>query len=329
MSAELQDLPRVTSAHAGLSRLLASRQTRFRTDIASRSCDLELSPSQQPFISSFLLHLDINGNAITIGLDNQAVTLLLPGKLDHHAVTALPDDLLMAALHYSLIPSLQQLSQLFGVSIAMTGLAPVREELASGLTITVDYQGEICTARAALSDTVWELLHQLPRNEPEEKPDIPLWIGLELGRSLLSKQDIQDLETGDIVFLQQYVSGSQLIIRLNAQTSFLGEAEDHQITILQRIAPMDDSQDMSEEQAEETQDGVNLSDIAVELLFEIGRQQFSIEDLAAIKPGYIFDLERPIEQPVRIRANGKVIAECQLVQVDNRLGAKIARLVKE
>ena len=45
-----------------------------------------------------------------------------------------------------------------------------------------------------------------------------------------------------------------------------------------------------------------------------------------MQPGYVFDLDRPIEQPVQIRANGKLIAQCELVQIDNRLGARITTL---
>ncbi len=71
---------------------------------------------------------------------------------------------------------------------------------------------------------------------------------------------------------------------------------------------------------------VDLSDMQVELLFELGRQHFTADEILAMQPGYIFDLDRPIEQPVQIRANGKVIAECKLVQIEDRLGAVITGL---
>ena len=78
---------------------------------------------------------------------------------------------------------------------------------------------------------------------------------------------------------------------------------------------------------EEAEGMVSLAELDIELLFEIGTQTLSLEDLQSIEPGYVFELDRPLEQPVRVRANGKVIAECQLVQVNNRLGARIVRII--
>lgn len=333
MTAEIQDLPRVTPDHARLSQLLASRQTLFQVAMADAPCQLELSPSQHDFTPDFLLQLDVGGQPLAIGLDNQAVSLLLPGQLDHQAVAGLPHDLLMAALHHGLAASLQQLSHDLRRSVAMSGLIPAEEAMASGLTLTVDSQGQLGVARVPFCETLWEIIRQLPRQQPEAVPNIPVQVSLELGRAVLSPEELQGLESGDIVFLQKHVSDQQLIIRVNARTAFLAVTEDCQATILQRIAPMDDEQDYPDSHdaesltEDEAQDGVNLSDIAIELLFEVGRQQLTVQELAALQPGHVFDLERPMEQPVRIRVNGRVIAECQLVQIDNRLGARISRLV--
>lgn len=85
---------------------------------------------------------------------------------------------------------------------------------------------------------------------------------------------------------------------------------------------------MANDQMHHDQNPIDLSDIDVELVFEVGRQQFSAEEVQSLQPGHIFDLDRPIEQPVRVKAGGKVIAECQLVQINNRLGARITHIVE-
>lgn len=93
---------------------------------------------------------------------------------------------------------------------------------------------------------------------------------------------------------------------------------------------MDNYEEQEQEVQQTSQEAegmVSLAELDIELLFEIGTQTLSLEDLQSIEPGYVFELDRPLEQPVRVRANGKVIAECQLVQVNNRLGARITRII--
>ncbi len=331
MTAELLELPKVTPDYVNLGRLLTSRQTKHPLTIAEHQGTLSLSACENTSPLDYQLILEINNESVTIALEKQAISFLLPGNLDHQAVTALPNDLLMAALHYNFTPSLQQFAQLFGISANLKGLEVSNQQNSSGtgLDMTINIGGTVCKAQTPLCQTVFSLLNGLSLKPHEKHADLPVWAGLELGRTLLSADEIKSLELGDIVFLQQYVTGQHLIIRVNSQLAFLGEAEDSQITIQQRIAPMEEEQEHQEEHhADESQEGIDLSNIAIELLFEIGRQQFNASEVEQMQPGYIFDLDRPIEQPVRIRANGKVIAECQLVQIENRLGAKIIELKK-
>ena len=84
---------------------------------------------------------------------------------------------------------------------------------------------------------------------------------------------------------------------------------------------------MEDDQMHQEQEPIDLSDIEIDLLFEVGRQQFSAQEVQSLQPGHVFELDRPIEQPVRVRAGGKLIAECQLVQINNRLGARITKIV--
>ena len=158
----------------------------------------------------------------------------------------------------------------------------------------------------------------LPVQHTEPETDTPFWVGLELGRAWVSQEEAKSLGIGDIVFFHHHVTGQQLIIRVDASTAFLGEANNSQITIKHRMEPMEDEFDENGQ--------LDLSNLEVELLFEVGRQMFTTQQLQQLQPGYIFELDRPIEQPVRIRVNGKVIAECQLVQINNRLGARVTQI---
>jgi type III secretion protein Q len=48
-----------------------------------------------------------------------------------------------------------------------------------------------------------------------------------------------------------------------------------------------------------------------------------LKELKAVKPGYAFNLEKGLEKPVSIRANGKIVGHGELVSIDNRIGVRI------
>ncbi|CUT17064.1 MULTISPECIES: type III secretion system cytoplasmic ring protein SctQ [Candidatus Ichthyocystis] len=70
----------------------------------------------------------------------------------------------------------------------------------------------------------------------------------------------------------------------------------------------------------------NQSDLPVRLTFDVGGRRVKFKDLGSICPGYVFDLGRPLNSAVSIRANSKVIAEGELVDIDGHLGVSVTSL---
>ncbi len=328
MSNLFPDLPAVSPSYARLSRLLAARQTRFDITLAGHAGQLNLTASDVPIATGYQLILSVNNESLSVSVDEQMFTQLLPGRLEHFVATKLPRELVMAALLASINDTLHDLSQVFSIPITLEGFETTPGgAVTAGLSLVTHIDGITCGATVQANETMLSVLQQLPFYVDYPLPAIPFFVRLELGRSLLSQAELSHLDVGDIVFLKQHVTGQQFILRLNRHTAFLAEAEGNHVTIQQRMAPMDEEHNYDGYDGQDASDGsVDLSDMSVELLFEIGSQQFNVSDLQGIQPGYVFELDRSIEQPVRIRVNGKVIAECQLVQIDNRLGAKITQL---
>lgn len=69
-----------------------------------------------------------------------------------------------------------------------------------------------------------------------------------------------------------------------------------------------------------------LDQLDINMVFEIGRKEINLGDLRAIQPGFVIDLEQPLEKPVSIRANGKLIGRGELVQVEDSLGVRFLEL---
>ncbi len=74
-------------------------------------------------------------------------------------------------------------------------------------------------------------------------------------------------------------------------------------------------------------DHKDILGLPVKLVFDIGHHELTVGDMGHIGPGYTFELNRDITSPVTMKANGKPFAECELVSINNQLGARIVRLL--
>lgn len=78
-----------------------------------------------------------------------------------------------------------------------------------------------------------------------------------------------------------------------------------------------------------------LMDVGVEVSAVVGRRQLTLEQLLAVGPGTIIDLEKDGGEPIELMVNGKPFALAEIVVIEGRLGARIVetlgdpRLVQE
>lgn len=73
-----------------------------------------------------------------------------------------------------------------------------------------------------------------------------------------------------------------------------------------------------------------IMDIPVSLSVELGRTQMKVKDVMSLTTGMVIELEKPVEDPVELYVNGKLIARGEVVVVDDSLGVKVTEvLVKQ
>ncbi|MDR1890776.1 MAG: FliM/FliN family flagellar motor switch protein, partial [Puniceicoccales bacterium] len=70
-----------------------------------------------------------------------------------------------------------------------------------------------------------------------------------------------------------------------------------------------------------------VDSLMLDLTFETVRKTVTLSELKSIKPGYTFVSPNPINSPVEIRANGKLIGYGKLVSVDGNIGVQIMEFV--
>ena len=317
------DFPSVSPTQLLLSQILGQRSSEFALQINEERWDISLGSNTIEDMPAHCLMFEINHQPVSLFTGAALIDRMMPASVDSKVLLKLPKELMLAALEARLQKLLEGLMQSLGIAVKFTDLtANAAQSEPAELAMNIHIGGRDYPVYVQSTPIVVELLKLLPAQIPEHTPDIPVWAALELGRTKVSSDDASNLDVNDIVFFDYHVTGQQLIIRVGPDAAFIGEAADSQITIKHRMDPM------ANDQMHHDQNPIDLSDIEVDLVFEVGRQQFSAQEVQALQAGHIFELDRPIEQPVRVKAGGKVIAECQLVQINNRLGARITRIVE-
>lgn len=322
MAAETLELTSVSPTQLLLSQILSNRQTEIVLPVDEEKWGISLSSIAPENMPAICMMLEINHQPVAFYTGNALIDRIMPDDLESQVLFKLPRELMLAAVESKLQNLLEYLMQGLGISIKFSDIFPNADRSKRAeLVVTLQIVGTKYPVYLECNPIVFELLKLLPDHVHEKTSNIPVWAGLELGHAKLSKEETSGLGVGDIVFFNYHVTGQQLIIRINPDIAYIGEAEGSQVTIKYRMETMEDDQ-MNQEQ-----EPIDLSDIEIDLLFEVGRQQFSAQEVQSLQPGHVFELDRPIEQPVRVRAGGKLIAECQLVQINNRLGARITKIV--
>ena len=70
-----------------------------------------------------------------------------------------------------------------------------------------------------------------------------------------------------------------------------------------------------------------LAQIPLRLSVEIGSVSRTMQDLLELKQGAVIGLDRPIDEPVDILANGTVIARGEVVNAGDHYGVRITEVV--
>lgn len=65
--------------------------------------------------------------------------------------------------------------------------------------------------------------------------------------------------------------------------------------------------------------------LPVKLVFLAGETEVALRDLRRITPGYVFDLGRPVDRHVEVRANGRRVGIGELVEIDRRVGVRMLK----
>ncbi|MEO0316767.1 MAG: hypothetical protein RL404_444 [Pseudomonadota bacterium] len=152
---------------------------------------------------------------------------------------------------------------------------------------------------------------------------LPVPVRFCAGWTDLSLAGLRQLQRRDVVLLDECWLGSGLdrIVVTMGRLGALASISGTQVTILEE--PGEIMEELDEQGVEE---GTGFGDLPVRLHFDLGERQLTLSELMVLGPGHVFDLGRELRRAVIIRANGKVIGEGELVDIDGQVGVAVLSL---
>lgn len=85
--------------------------------------------------------------------------------------------------------------------------------------------------------------------------------------------------------------------------------------------------DFGEERRGSRLEGRIMGDIPVQVTVELGRTQMTLREILNLADGSIVELNRLAGEPLDLKVGGQLIAQGEVVAVDNRYGLRITHVV--
>jgi type III secretion protein Q len=184
---------------------------------------------------------------------------------------------------------------------------------------------------AKLAEAFAALLDQMPR-AAADLANLTVILTAAVGSAVLPQQDIDDLGPGDVILphTPPLVAGQAWLGLGGGRPVVAADRAGRRMIVRERLYERGDTPMDTESPDTRAADGLiddsELDELAMKLVFEVGRFEMSLGDLRTLGPGHVFSLDRDPEQSVDIVVNGRRIGSGQLVRVGERLGVKVLRL---
>ena len=177
------------------------------------------------------------------------------------------------------------------------------------------------------------LLQQRPPAPPAAGDELVLALPIEIGFVNLAADLLSTLAAGDVLLMERYHVGEQRVLWLSADGAAglyvqlpLPDADAAAaaptLTIIHswiKAMPASDSPSLPDTAA-------SLDTVPIRLSFDLGTVTLTLAEVRALLPGQTLLLPHPLSGVVNIRANGALIGEGDLVEVDGQPGISIRSL---
>ncbi|WP_318429434.1 type III secretion system cytoplasmic ring protein SctQ [Photobacterium leiognathi] len=310
------DFPKIDASSTALSNQLCAKQCYFQDNQGN---SLSVTLGKKPEFSGYRLTLLIGGQTIQIDFNGAQLEQWLRSILGSTSLESLPNSLQLALINSQVELYTDVLKRLFGQIPVLSKLQDHKQQALQEnilmLTINRDYASLSLWVNEG-RDVLINALPQLP-SCLNQKIALPFW--LSFGKTRLALSQFEQLELGDVVFFDDcYIAQHQVLLQVSNHNLWRCQLDENTLHIQEKETNMNDI-NSSEVLTDHQQ-------LPIELTFDVGQKTITLEQLNALKPGFTFELNQPISHPVTMRANGKIIGECELVNINKHLGARVLEL---
>jgi flagellar motor switch protein FliN/FliY len=317
---------------------LFTRDTTLNLQLEDRRYVFSLLPVAPPGFGlidrpAFVAFISTNTHLFQIAVQNMALleNMGMPG-LQH-----LPQDIVCALFEYRLDAFLSAMEHRLETPLKID-----RVEMAPETLPTCDVElffrlkeenSGFCTIGAFLVDRA--SLTWLARVFSDHLPmltfpgywHLPVHVGLAAGRTTLAVDDVKKLDTGDIIFMQTVRGSKKDTITMHIQGKAMWECRigEEALEILCPVEEKMDDQNIDIASNETTM--TDLENLDMDIEFQLGSLKMPLARLKSVRPGFIFELNKKMENYVAVLANGRPIARGELVYAGQRLGLRVTELL--
>lgn len=337
------DPPRLEQSQAALASALSRSRLPYPLTIEDATFELTfaLAPPAELDARSLNAAFTIGGEPARLRLCAHLVEsltgLLAPGV----PADALDDELKLLLIDLGLTTCLQRLEQRLGARISPLRLAAAETSPAGDIAIRIGCGNKIGIAGFALlalpgplTESVVRLLDEIPAARPAN-PSLPIPVAFRVALVGLTVAELADLNAGDVVICDRNLPGlDDVVAVLGERWLYAAKAAAGTVTLATprhdaRVSleywTMDDAD--KKPLSEPASADAELAEIPIKLFFEIGRLEIPLGEVQRLGPGYVFELGRPVSEPVDILANGRRIGQGEIVRIGDATGVRVTRLL--
>lgn len=286
------------------------------------------------------LQVEWGGGQLALDLAPAALDAWVQLVLGTDSQVALPEEFRQAALEHLLQWLTARLescargpAQLQSVAAATAG-RPAETPHALALSVH-PAQGPALSCTLHMDSLALMLVSSLARDLPAASDEglaldaLPVSLQLCVGQTALPLNQLRGLRQGAVVWLAQshMHTGQGVLLRtaIGARRFWSAAAvlQDGQLLLTSPPNTMSPSTDTPQDSGEAP---LSLDEMPIHLSFDLGTKTVTLGQLRQLSEGHALALDRDIQAAVSIRANGALVGQGQLLDIDGRLGVLINRL---
>ncbi len=153
-------------------------------------------------------------------------------------------------------------------------------------------------------------------------------VQLRAGTQHLNIDELKSLRPGDIVMCEQSYADESFAVLGNHLIAPLRRGEAG-LVFTSGWQPLKTSWEfsvMSKQETPSSEELEPLADLPIQLVFEIGRAEFPLKEIARMGEGTVLHASPSLSSPVSILANGRLVGKGELIRIGEGLGVRVVRL---